>query len=169
MDLVDEEDRAPSAPTAIVFGFCHHRANFLDSRQDRAEGDESRARHARDDARERRLSGSGRSPENDRLQPIALDGASQRTALAEEILLADELVEGLRPHPFGERRGGRGGGGSMRPRGAGSGGGKSDMSISLLCCFVENQRGGDGDVERFDRRAHRDREPLVGGGDERIG
>jgi hypothetical protein len=44
------------------------------------------------------------SPQDDRLQQIPLDGFAQRLAGREQILLADELVERARPHPFGERR-----------------------------------------------------------------
>ena len=46
----------------------------------------------------------GRAPQDDRLQQIALDRLAQRLARREELLLADELVEGARPHPLGQRR-----------------------------------------------------------------
>ncbi len=107
MNFVDEEDGAPAAPAAVVLGFGHHRANLLDAREHGAEGHEPRPGHAGDDARERRLAGSGRAPQDDRLQAIALDRAAQGPARAEQILLADELVERLRAHPLGERRRGQ--------------------------------------------------------------
>ena len=57
-----------------------------------------------DDARQRRLAGARRSPEDDRLQAIALDRFAQRLAGREQLLLADELVERARTHALGERR-----------------------------------------------------------------
>ena len=43
-----------------------------------------------------------------------------------------------------------------------SGSEKSDLSMSLLCRFVEDEGGRDRDVERFDRLPHGNRETLVG-------
>jgi len=103
MNFVDEEDRSPAAPAAVVLGFGHHGTNLLDAREHGAEGHEPRPRHAGDDARERRLAGSGRAPQDDRLEAIALNRAAQGPARAKEILLADELIECLRAHPLGER------------------------------------------------------------------
>ncbi len=62
------------------------------------------ARHGGNQARDRRLTGSRRTPQNDRLQRIALDRLPQRPARRQQILLADELVEVARPHPVGEGR-----------------------------------------------------------------
>ena len=70
----------------------------------RAERHESRLRRVGDEARERGLAGARRAPEDDRLQQVALDRLAQRLARAEQLLLADELVERARPHPLGERR-----------------------------------------------------------------
>ena len=55
----------------------------------------------------------GRSPEDQRLQHVALDRLAQRRARREHGLLADDLVEGARAHPLGQRRirAGRGAGG----------------------------------------------------------
>ena len=164
MNLVDEEDGAAPPTAPVILGFGHHRADFLDPRQDRAEGDEPRAGHARDDAGQRGLAGAGGPPEDDRLQPIALDRPPQRPAGAEEILLPDELVERLRAHPFGKGADAW----ALGDSGSLSGSSNRDMSISLFRRFVENQRRRDGDVERFDRRAHGDRQPLVGGRQETL-
>jgi hypothetical protein len=49
------------------------------------------------------LSGSGRTPEQERRKMSAGDAASERSALADEMLLADELIEGPWPHPRRER------------------------------------------------------------------
>ena len=59
---------------------------------------------ARDQARQRRLAGAGRAPEDDRAQPVMVDGLAQRPAGSRERFLADELVQRARPHPLGERR-----------------------------------------------------------------
>ena len=73
--------------------------------QDRAERDEVGAGRACDEARQRRLAGAGRAPQDDRLQAIFVDGAAQRPARADERLLADEFVERPRTHAFGQRSG----------------------------------------------------------------
>src|SRR5262249_2337228 len=82
----------------------HHVADFLDAREHRAERNEVRARDRRDDARQRRLAGSRRPPENDRTQAVLLDGHAERTAGAEQRVLADDVVERAGPPAFGERR-----------------------------------------------------------------
>ncbi len=110
VDLVDEENRAASDPAPGLLGLGHDRADFLDAREDRAERNEPRPRDLCDEARERGLAGSGRAPENDRLQAVVIDGLAQGTTGAEQHLLADELVERPRAHPLGERRGRAGGG-----------------------------------------------------------
>ena len=71
-------------------------------------GDEVRVRHLGDHPRERRLAGAGRSPEDDRLQQVALDRFAQRLAGREDVVLADDLVERARAHALGERRSRRG-------------------------------------------------------------
>src|SRR6185369_10601312 len=81
------------------------------------ERDESGLGSVRDDARERRLTGAGRPPQDDGLQEIALDRLAQRFARGEQLLLAHELVEGARAHPLGERRRRIGAGGVVRKQG----------------------------------------------------
>ena len=103
VDLVDEEDRPAAQAPPRFLRFRHDRANLLDAGEHRAERDEVGARDVRDQARERRLAGAGRAPEDDRLQAILLDRAAQRTPRADERLLPDELVQGPRPHPLRER------------------------------------------------------------------
>ena len=104
VDLVDEDDRAPAGRSRGSLGVGHHVLDLLDAGEHGAERHEPRLRRVGDDARERRLAGARRSPEDDRLQQVALDGLAQRPARREQILLADELVERARPHPLGERR-----------------------------------------------------------------
>ena len=45
----------------------------------------------------------GRAPQQERREVAAGDAAPERAALADEVLLADELVEVARAHPGGER------------------------------------------------------------------
>src|SRR3972149_6375375 len=59
---------------------------------------------AGDDAGEGGLAGAGWPPEDHRRGLAGLDRLAQEAALANDLLLADELVEGLGPHAGGERR-----------------------------------------------------------------
>src|SRR5262249_11519540 len=104
MDLVDEDNRPPAGGLAHPLGFGHDLADFLDARQHGAERDEARLRHIRDDAREGGLAGAWRSPQDDRLDQIAIDGVAQRPARGQQIFLADELGYREQPHTVGERR-----------------------------------------------------------------
>ena len=63
-----------------------------------------RVRHLGNDARERRLAGAWRPPEDQRLQEVALDRLAQRLAGGENLLLSDHVVEGARTHSLGEWR-----------------------------------------------------------------
>ena len=45
----------------------------------------------------------GRAPQQDRRQVAAGDAAAQRSALADEVRLPDELLEVARAHPRGQR------------------------------------------------------------------
>ena len=115
VDFVDEDDGAAAGGAAEPLGLGHDLADFLDAGQHGAERHESRGRVG-DDARERRLAGAGRPPEDDRLQQVALDRLAQRLAGREQILLADELIEGARPHPLGQRASAPVGGSGCRRR-----------------------------------------------------
>jgi hypothetical protein len=117
MDLVDEDDGAASRAPPALLRRSHDFFDLFDTRQHRAERDEVRLRHLRDDPRERRLAGARRSPEDDRLQQVALDGLAQRFARTQDLVLADDLVKRPRPYPFRE----------------GSAGRRSSRSAQLLC------------------------------------
>jgi len=62
--------------------------------------------HVGDDAREGGLAGTGRTPQDDRLEQVALDRFAQRPAGREDVILADDLVQCPRADPIGERRAG---------------------------------------------------------------
>ncbi len=104
VNLVDEDDRPPAGRPPEPLRLAHHLADFLDPRQNGAERHEARLGRLRDDPRERRLARPRRTPEDDRLEQVALDRLAQRFPGREQILLADQLVEGPRPHPLGQRR-----------------------------------------------------------------
>ncbi len=102
VDLVDEQHGAP-ARGAQLLRVGHDAPQVGDAGADRGEPGEVRARLLRDDARERRLPGAGRPPQDHRRRLVGLDRAPQRAAGPDDLLLADELVERARPHPRGER------------------------------------------------------------------
>ena len=68
-------------------------AHVVDAGGDRRDLLERGARALGDDARDRRLARAGRAEEDHRRRAVLLDREPQRRALAEHVLLADELVE----------------------------------------------------------------------------
>src|SRR5438128_1575289 len=57
------------------------------------------------DASPRSTSASARrATQDDRRQAVRLDGPAQRAALAEHLILSEQLVEGLGPDAVGQRR-----------------------------------------------------------------
>ena len=79
-------------------------ADVLDAGGDRGQLAEAPAGAARDDHREGRLAGARRPPQDDRQRGVALHQAAQRRAGAEQVRLADHLVEGAGTHADGQRR-----------------------------------------------------------------
>jgi hypothetical protein len=104
MDLVDEHDGPASRRPPETLGRGHDVADFLDAGEDRAEGDEPRPGCLGDDAGDRGLARTGRTPQDDRLEQVALDRLAEWLAGREQFVLADELVERPRPHTLGQRR-----------------------------------------------------------------
>ena len=105
VDLVDEQDRAAAAEHALGLRLGDHRADLLHAGHDGGERHEARARHVRDELRQRRLARAGRAPEDHRVERAVLEGAPEHLAGADQVLLPHHLVEGARAHPVGERRG----------------------------------------------------------------
>ena len=103
MDLVDEQDGAPPLSASRSWAAAIAARTSATPRHDRRQRLELGADGLGEQARERRLAGPGRAPQEDRREVPAVDGAPQRPALADEVLLADELVERPRPHPRRER------------------------------------------------------------------
>ena len=58
-----------------------------------------------DDVGQGRLAGAGRAVEDQRREPVGEQHPAKQLAFAEEVLLADELVERARPHPRRQRSG----------------------------------------------------------------
>ena len=102
VDLVDEHDRAPAGITPPQLGCRHDLLDVLDAREDGAELDEVRPGHVRHDAPEGGLAGTGWSPQDDRVQHVALDRVAQGPARREDVILPDELIQGAGPHAVGE-------------------------------------------------------------------
>ena len=63
----------------------------------------SRLGHVGDDLGERGLAGAGRPPEDQGTGIVAFDLYAQRLARADQMFLADILVERARAHAIGER------------------------------------------------------------------
>ena len=114
VDLVHEQDRALAAPAALGLRLGHHLADLLHARHHRRERHEAGARHVGQEPRQRGLAGAGRAPEDHGVELALLEGPAQRLARRGQLRLADDLVEGLRAHAVGERRGRLRGGGRRR-------------------------------------------------------
>ena len=114
MDLIEEEDRR-GAHLAALAGALDHGAHLGAPGLHGALLLEGCAGGAGDDPRERRLAGPGRPVQDHRVRVAGLDRPPQRRVLAEQVALADELLERLRAHPRGERHAGLGSRESRRP------------------------------------------------------
>src|SRR6202035_4708194 len=92
VDLVEEEDRlALSEATLACAG--EDRPNLGAASLHSAELLERGARARRDDPCERRLAAPGRAVQDHRVGPALFDRGTKRRAVAEQVLLPDELVE----------------------------------------------------------------------------
>src|SRR5207249_1046895 len=60
---------------------------------------------AGDDVGEGGFAGAGRAVEDQRAEAVGQQHPAEQLAGAEEVFLADELIEGAGPHPGGERTG----------------------------------------------------------------
>src|SRR5688500_11677913 len=104
MDLVEEEDRALTNVREAVLCFVEDLAHLFHSDGGSVHFLEVALRVVRDQLRERRLPGARRAVKDDTAEAIRLEHAAEELALAEEVLLADELLERPRAHPH--RQGG---------------------------------------------------------------
>ena len=109
MHLVDEQHGALARHAELRAGLVERLADVLDAGGDGRQLDEPRRRGVTDDVASVVLPVPGGPHRNTscRRPAAGFDQPAQRRARAEQVLLADDLVEGARPHPGGERRDGR--------------------------------------------------------------
>ena len=105
MYLVDEQDGPPLGEDAAGVGLAtvEHLAHVLDARGDRTQGVEGHLGVLGDDAGQGGLAHSRRPPQDKRRDVAALDHAANHRALAHQVALADVVIEGAGPQPFGKR------------------------------------------------------------------
>jgi hypothetical protein len=102
VDLVKEEDRPLLVQCEPVLGLGDRRPDVGDAAHHGRQRHEIGADLLGEAAGEARLAGARRSPQQGRGEVAPGDAPSERAALADEVLLADELLEAARPHPGGE-------------------------------------------------------------------
>ena len=103
MDLVDEQDAADAVQRQPLLGLGDRRPDLGHARHDCGQGVEMRTDLAGQQSREARLPGPGRTPQQQRRQVAASDAPPQRSLLADQVVLPDELGQPARSHPRGER------------------------------------------------------------------
>ena len=104
VDLVDEQDAAPPEGAEALAGRGQHRPHVLDPGAGRRQLLEMRPGGLGDDVGQRGLPGPGRAPQDHRPKLVGLDQGPQGAARPEHVPLADELLQGARPHPRRQRR-----------------------------------------------------------------
>src|SRR5690606_24212177 len=100
VDLVDEEDGLPALADAALLGLGDDLAHVGHAPQHCREGDECASRRVGDHPRQRRLARAGRAPEDHGRDFVALDRLAEEPALAEQVLLTEDLVERAGAHPL---------------------------------------------------------------------
>ena len=105
--LVEEQDRALAPLAEPVPGPLEGVAHVLHAGAHRAQLLEGLAGVGGDGLGQGRLPGARRPPEDHRRQPVGLHQRPQRLPRAEQLLLADDVVEVPRPQPRRQRRVGR--------------------------------------------------------------
>ena len=103
MDLIDEQDGPLIGEPAQLARLFDELAQLRHPAGDGGHSSEPCLRMLRADRRERRLARAGRPPEDHRRQLSCVDRLPQDAALADDVLLPDELVEVARSHPSSER------------------------------------------------------------------
>jgi hypothetical protein len=103
MHLVDEQDGAPPLLRHHL-GLLHRLADVLDAGKHRRQRDEFGIEAVGHQPRQRGLADARRAPEDHRMRRAGREGQAQRLALADQVALADHLVERARPHLLGQRR-----------------------------------------------------------------
>ncbi len=104
MDFINEED-GPRSEAGCFFRVDHDLLDFFDAAHHRGKFDEAGLRGFGDDLGQGGLTDSGRTPENHGTGIVALDFHPQGLAWAEQVLLANIVLQRARAHAFGERSG----------------------------------------------------------------
>ncbi len=147
MDLIDEKQgaapgRAP-APRLL-----ENLLEIIDAGKYRGNLDKGEIGLMREQARDRRLAGAGRPPENQAAKRAGGDPPGQGAVWSDQMILPDHLGEALRAQPVGER---------MRRELFETGGGEeiSHVGSNLGRAGRKVQRAGDADgrLDRFSRRS----------------
>ena len=116
VDLVDEDDGAALLEPVARQGRALDRvADVLHAAEHGADADELRIEGIGHQPRDGGLAGAGRPPQDAGMRLARLEGDAQRHARPQQVLLADDLAQGLGPQAFGERLMGGGGHGSPPP------------------------------------------------------
>ena len=105
MDLVDEEQRA-LARLAPAAGDLEDLLEVGDAGEDRRNLLEMKVGLARQQPRDGGLAGARRPPEDQRTERAGGEHPRQRAVGTEQMVLADDVVQPLRPQAIGKRRGG---------------------------------------------------------------
>ena len=105
MDFVDKEDGRLTRIFEPVGGASQHPAHVGHVGFHAAQALEFAFGVARDDLGHRRLACARRPVENQRLNAVGFDGAAQELSRAEDMSLADELLEGAGSHAGSQRSG----------------------------------------------------------------
>jgi hypothetical protein len=100
VNLINEDDGSRPAKLPRPPRLFHDSFDLLDPGGHGRKWDEVRLGRFRNDARQGGLSGSRRSPEDDRGDAIRLNGVAKELSGAEKLFQSDELFERLRPHQF---------------------------------------------------------------------
>src|SRR5262249_3162994 len=102
VDLIYEEDGAPPGHAQELAGILHDATEISDACGDSAKGDEAGVGDAGDDGGKGGLAAARRSPENHRGNAVTLNGAAERPAWGEQVLLPDDLIKRARAHAGGK-------------------------------------------------------------------
>ena len=118
----------------------HHRAGLFDAREDRRKGDHVGAGSVGKQSGDGGLATPRRAPEDQRRQLAIGQKRSDDSPLADQRLLANDIIEGPRPHPFRERADRRIVGEKRR--------------LAHLSAPLPSQPGGALEVQHTDKRRH---------------
>ena len=108
VDFIDKQYGAPALLPGQL-GLHHRLADFLNAGEHRRNRQKLGVETAGDNPRQRGFADARAAPQQHRMRHAAFQRHPQRLALADQVLLAEYVVERLRAHPFGQRGFGRGG------------------------------------------------------------